>query len=336
MNLRNISLSILAAVTLVSCRSNPSSPTTTPTGTWGYSSSGTSNNLIIGQFLNSSVGFAAGITGVIVKTTDDGNTWTNEGNAPVFSGSMTGSIYGISFLNSTTGFVAGDQRDISKTTDGGQSWAQLDASAIDQTELIRSVAFTTANTGYIGTTDAYAAPSGSIYQTLDGGMTWNTVFSANGGIYTIDFAPGSHNGVALGRFGVAYWTSDGGNTWNAGTSDQPNGIIYRATFTSATTGFAAAQSLDDNVHGYILRTDDAGHTWKTIQTVNEALGGIDNNGNGTITAAGYGGMIVESTDGGTTWANSTAGSGRWIDVRYADQHNALLFGENGNIAHRTE
>ena len=235
--------------------------------------------------------------------------------------------------NALNGFAVGDQRTIAKTVDGGVSWNTMDASAISQTELVRSIAFANATTGYVGTTDADGYASGSIYQTLDGGLTWNPIFSTNGGIYNINFIPGTNgeDGVALGRFGVAYWTSNGGTTWAAGTSDQPNALIARSTFLSAALGYAVAQDISDTVHGYILRTTDAGRTWSTVYSSTPALDGIDNDGQQTITAAGFGGLIIESTDAGGTWNHASAGSGRWIDVQYASQHRAVLFGANGNI-----
>jgi photosystem II stability/assembly factor-like uncharacterized protein len=142
------------------------------------------------------------------------------------------------------------------------------------------------------------------------------------------------NGVALGRYGVSYWTADRGYTWNAGSTDQPNSLISRSTFISATTGFAVASLLADNVHGYILRTDDAGHTWHTVQSYPLGLDGIASNGSGVITAVGFGGIVVESTDGGATWSQSNAGTSRWSDIQYASQGRAVLFGVNGKIVTR--
>ncbi|HET6401492.1 MAG TPA: hypothetical protein VFH95_08850 [Candidatus Kapabacteria bacterium] len=327
-----ISLAIFA-LAFASCRNNSTGPTNTNSGDWTVSSSGTSSSLVVGEFINSTTGFVSGTNGTFLATTDAGNTWSMRSPAPVFSGSVTGTIYGISFLDATTGFAAGDQRDISKTIDGGMTWQPMDASNVPQSDLIRSIYFTNRTTGFVGTSDAYGNASGSICQTKDGGQTWNPILTTNGGIYNINFIPGTNgqDGVALGRFGVAYWTNDGGTTWTAGTSDQPNALIVRSTFLSAAQGYAVAQDISGSAHGYILRTIDAGRTWSTVYTSSPALDGIDNDGNQTITAAGYSGLVVESTDAGGTWNSTTAGSGRWIDVRYATQHRAVLFGDNGAI-----
>ncbi|HET6401493.1 MAG TPA: LamG-like jellyroll fold domain-containing protein [Candidatus Kapabacteria bacterium] len=310
---------------------------TTPPATdsiWTPANTGTSDNLIVGQFVNSTTGFVSGANGTFLATVDAGSTWIQRTSAPVFQSSIGGVIYGISFFDASTGFAAGEQRDISETNDGGITWTAMNTDNVPQTDLIRSLYFTNRNTGFAGTTDAYAAPSGSICESFDGGQTWNKIYQTSGGIYNIDFNSFTNNmdGVALGRFGVVYWTSNGGSSWNEGTSDQPTSLLTHSTFTSATTGFAVGAIDPGNTIGFILRTDDAGHTWHTVYTSSTlALAGIASNGAGTITAVGVDGIVVESTDGGTTWAQSFAGSSRWTDIRYASQHRAVLIGDNGNI-----
>lgn len=295
--------------------------------------SGTNQDLLVGQFVNATVGFVAGSNGVFLKTTDAGNTWSLRSPVPV-----SGTVYGISFFSATNGFAVGDQRTIAATFDGGGTWASINTSNVPVSDLIRSVCFSNQNTGFVGTADAYGAPSGSICRSTDGGTTWNPIFTTQGGIYNIDFnIPGSNGmiGVAQGRFGVSYWTNDGGATWNQGTTDQPNVIITRSTFTSPTTGFAVATNITDTIRGFILRTDDAGHTWHTV-TSSWIFGncGIANNGNGVITAVGFGGAVVESTDGGSTWVGTTSGTSRWFAVQYPTPHRAVFVGMNGNIATR--
>jgi photosystem II stability/assembly factor-like uncharacterized protein len=339
MKLRPISLAILALFAFASCRNNSTQPPpVTFSGTWNPSSSGTSEYLVVGQFVNSAVGFAAGSNGVMLKTPDSGSTWNMRSPAPVVTTSAgPGVVYGISFFDAANGFAVGDQRAINQTTDGGMHWTPMDNSLVPTSDLIRSVHFINRNNGFIGTSDAYGAQSGTICRSEDGGQTWKPVFTTDGGIYNIDFnIPGSNgmNGIAQGRWGVNYWTNDGGVTWNPGTTDQPNSLVTRSTFTSATTGFAVGYPLTDTTHGFILRTDDGGHNWHTMKSISPCLDGISCNGNGTITAAGFGGIVLESTDGGATWTQSNVGTSRWIDVRYANEHRAVLFGMSGNIATR--
>ncbi|GEM_PF-1720082 len=311
---------------------------TPPPGTdssWTPVSAVTSDNLVIGQFVGSKIGFVGGEYGVVLATNDSGATWSVRGSAPIFTGSLTGNIYGLTFFDAQNGIVAGDQHDISVTADGGFTWQTIDASSLPQSDLIRSMCFTSGTTGFIGTSDYLAGPSGSICQTNDGGQTWNPIFYTNGGIYNIGFNSFTNNrsGVATGRDGVVYWTTDSGTSWHTGSSDEPNSVIYKTTFTSATTGFAVASAplTGTPMTGYLLSTSDGGHSWTTIKTIAGGLIGIAANGAGTITAVGSGGTIVESTDGGTTWSQSIAGSNDWRCVLYLTPHRALLFGANGAI-----
>lgn len=312
---------------------------------WTPVDASTSNDLVVGQFVNSTTGFVGGAYGVFLATNDSGATWSIRTSPTIFTGSLTGHIYGLSFFDANHGVVAGDQRDISITSDGGNNWAIVDASNLPQTDLIRSLYFTNRNTGFVGTADVYANPSGSICRSNDGGQTWSApIISTGGGIYNIDFntLSNNQNGVATGNYGVVYWTNDGGTTWNPGTSDLSTGVIIRTTFMTATTAFAVGYV--DDTHGYILRSDDGGHSWRTIKTVPYGLSGIASNGNflqtdaspRRITAVGNGGAIIESTDGGVSWSTSFQGSSRLYDIRYSSHTRAVIFGVNGMIAVRNQ
>ncbi|HEX5316355.1 MAG TPA: YCF48-related protein, partial [Candidatus Kapabacteria bacterium] len=215
-------------------------PPPTTDSIWTSVDASTSNDLVVGQFVNSSTGFVGGAYGVFLATNDSGATWSIRTSPTIFTGSLTGHIYGLSFFDANHGVAAGDQNDISITSDGGNNWTLVDASNLPQTDLIRSLCFTNRNTGFVGTSDAYANPSGSICRSNDGGQTWSApIISTGGGIYNIDFntLSNNQNGVATGNYGVVYWTNDGGTTWNPGTSDLSTGIIIRTTFMTATTAF---------------------------------------------------------------------------------------------------
>jgi photosystem II stability/assembly factor-like uncharacterized protein len=293
--------------------------------TWIRRSTGTTNDLVISTY-SGNTGYVGGTQGVMLQTMDAGNTWQTVTSVPTYSATY-GTVYGLTFAGSSLLVAAGDQRVVAESSNGGGSWASMDASTVPFSELIRSIYFVSSTTGYVGTSDAYAGPNGTICRTVDGGQTWSPIFTTAGGIYNIDFH--GTNGVAQGRFGLNYWSNDNGATWHLGSSDVPNAMIYRTTFTSATTGFAAA--LDNESVGYILQTTDAGHTWHTIKTVNHGLQGIASNGAGVITAVGFAGDIVESTDGGATWNESMASSNRWIDIRYVNSHRAVIVGAGGQI-----
>jgi len=295
--------------------------------TWINRSTGTSNDLVIAAF-SGNTGYVSGQHGTMLYTNDAGTTWQLVSSVPVFEPSSgPGTVYGLTFSSPSTLFAAGDQRVVTGTSDGALSWMMMNTAALPGGDLIRSLAFVNSTNGFLGTSDAYAAPSGTICATTDGGQSWEPVFNTSGGIYNIDF--NGPIGVAQGRFGVNYWTDDYGSNWHSGSSDVPNAMLYRSTFTSSTTGFAVATVSP--TQGAILKSTDAGHTWVTIKSVSVGLQGIASNGNGTITAVGFSGAIIESTDGGATWMQSNAGTNRWLDVRYVNASRAVIVGANGQI-----
>jgi len=293
----------------------------------------TTNDLVTCQFSNSNNGFIGGENGVILKTNDGGNTWITESSAPVVSTSSgPGVVYGIFLADATDLFAVGEQRVVDRSNDGGGSWSQMNTSNVPTTDLIRSVCFLNPTTGFVGTTDAYAAPSGSICNTVDGGNTWNLEYTCTtGGVYHIQFISAT-NGIATGRYGTALWTSDGGTTWNPGTTDQPNANLYRTAFINATTGFATGYI--DVTHGVILHTTDAGHSWQTIRSVFYGAQGIATDGDSVITVNGEGGNVSESKDGGATWSDYQVGTNRWIDIQYPSKDRAVMIGIAGQIVTR--
>jgi photosystem II stability/assembly factor-like uncharacterized protein len=300
---------------------------------WILRNSGTSENLVSGVF-SGSLGYLGGSNGVMVRTNDAGDNWQLKASAPIFNSSFgPGAVYGLALTGLiNTLFAAGDQRVIVRSSDGANSWASINTGAIPGTDLIRSIYFVDSVIGFVGTSEAFAAHSGSIGKTTDGGQTWVTTNTTLGGIYSLYF--NGANGVALGRYGVCYWTDDRGNTWNTGSSDRPDAIIFQATFTGTTTGFAAASEITSSATGYILKTTDGGHTWSTIMTVPYGLQGLASNGNGKITAVGLGGHVVESIDGGVSWNISAVGSNRWRYANYVTPTRLVIAGANGQIATR--
>ncbi|HEY3874360.1 MAG TPA: hypothetical protein VGM92_02705 [Candidatus Kapabacteria bacterium] len=310
---------------------------------WIYRSSGTTDPLITSQFVNSSVGFVGGGflfgsagTGIILGTSDAGTTWQIDNSTIATTGTGGNDVYGLAFLDPQNGFAVGDGENVYHTVDGGITWSPT---ASNSSDLLRSIWFQDANNGFVGTSDpedqgSGVSHDGHILVTHDGGDTWSMGYASSaGGIYRIQFI-NSSNGIALGYWGSALWTSDGGTSWNLGSTDQSQSrtIIVGSTFTTATTGFCVCYI--DQTHGAILRTDDAGHSWHTIQNVSAGLSGIATNGNGIITACGEAGMIVESTDGGTTWKTSTLGTQRWISLQYPTSDRTVVVGVNGRIATR--
>ncbi|MCK4539213.1 MAG: T9SS type A sorting domain-containing protein [Candidatus Krumholzibacteria bacterium] len=148
-------------------------------------------------------------------------------------------------------------------------------------------------TGYIG----YACGTGgSIYKTIDSGLTWFAQSTpVTDSFFDIFFIDATH-GWAVGDNGVICYTADG-TTW---TQHAQSKVLATADynvvhFSSATVGWLGN---DDNV---LYTTIDGGTTWTAAVTFADDVNGIAfaNALTGYVALDGAG--IQYTSDGGTTW-----------------------------------
>lgn len=92
--------------------------------TWTAETSGTGNDIVTIEFVDSSHGYASGENRLFLKTSDGGSTWTA---VTVSDLSSTDTIDDISFLSSTTGMLSSDSGILLETTDSGSSWDTVSA-----------------------------------------------------------------------------------------------------------------------------------------------------------------------------------------------------------------
>ncbi len=188
------------------------------------------------------------------KTTDGGLSWKRI-VFPPNSGSV---VRDFTFKDSLTGWICGDG--CYKTTDGGETWKFCVGSGVDSYGIY------------------YDKKSGGLFLSTFGGLDYN----GYGGWNPVSWDEGStwvSSGVNVGGevsggfafadddTGLLAWydyfqdypwfrTTDGGHSWNSighdSTSYQPLAIPGTKTYFANT------------VWGTIIRTDDAGDTWRVI------------------------------------------------------------------------
>ncbi len=153
-----------------------------------------------------------------------------------------------------------------------------------------------------------AGHDGTILTTADGGDTWQMQREERGKervLLSIWFENPSH-GLAVGQFGLALETRDGGKTWQERRLVE--GEAGDSHLQQIVPG-AGGLLLVAGEAGSILRSDDAGATWKAIQT--------DNKGSfwtglvlpdGSALMAGLRGHLYRSTDRGLTWKEIPSGT----------------------------
>jgi photosystem II stability/assembly factor-like uncharacterized protein len=203
-------------------------------------------------FQSSSLGFACGTTGEILRTTNGGSTWRTMPNATELT------FNGISFTDANNGIAVGEAGTIIHTTDGGLTWSApsqrmtsvvlnscafsggLNCTAVGINGVILNSTDGGANwlpasqapsrslysVIYLDQNTAWASgANGTVYRTLDAGVTWNIdstrveqnvsagqTIGAAQTLMGIRFFDGS-NALAVGTGGIMLQTKNNGTNW---------------------------------------------------------------------------------------------------------------------------
>jgi hypothetical protein len=229
------------------------------------------------------------VSGGIWHSTDGGASWTpaNDfmGNLSVSSLVMDPNNTDIIYAGTGEGFHNSDGvrgAGVFKSTDGGVTWNSLPSttpsSNVDSPAYgwyyVNRLAMTNNGSAILTATRGYYLGSGSIFRSTDGGATWSERYSG-GKVWDVRFDPNNPNKALAVSVG-----------YNSDTSQSET---------------------------YLIRSDDAGQTWGTVQTfVNtgraEVAGRIElayAKSNSQIVYASRdnaSGEVWKSIDGGGSWS----------------------------------
>lgn len=112
--------------------------------------------------------------------------------------------------------------------------------------------------------------------------------------------------VAVGDNGTVVRSEDGGDTWTNSTVPPLGGALpsLRAVhFATPTTGYAVG-STPPPISGVVYRSDDAGQSWRLLQSLSTVGVGVwftSESVGHVVGRSGAGATILRTTDGGTTW-----------------------------------
>ena len=290
----------------------------------------------VGVAQNPNVFYIGINNGGVWKTTDYGRTWL-----PIFDDQPTGSIGDVVVAPSNPNVIyvgsgEGLQRpDLSvgdgiyKSTDGGKSWVHL---GLKDAQQIGGMAIDPANENRLFVA-ALGHPYGpnierGVYRTLDGGKTWEkvlykdentgaiqvTIDPKNSNIIYADLWAGRQgpweNGAWNGPESGLFKSTDGGTTWTKQTKGLPTTQQGLGRI-----GFCIAPSdpnrmyatVDAGSLGGIYRSDDAGESWRRIQSDGRLWGRgsdfaemkVDPKNVDIVYSANI--VTWKSTDGGMSW-----------------------------------
>ncbi|WP_419186075.1 WD40/YVTN/BNR-like repeat-containing protein [Rohdeia mirabilis] len=281
--------------------------------TWEVLPVNTTSTLNSVFFLDQQRGWCAG--NGIFFTTDGGATWTKAND--------WGSIYTLHFVDELHGWAGGNGGYVYRTTDGGQTWAF--GVSVQSGWTVRDLWFRDALEGYAISID------GTFSRTTDGGASWSVVMDL-----TPSFLDPLPNTTAIEFVGAnEVWviggetfmhSIDGGATWSQAAVPVDT-WAHAAAFADALHGVAVGDS------GNLVRTEDGGLTWTTVDTpYGQRLWDVSFSG-GVGYVCGANGLLLRSDDFGATWSQISSGAAHTArDVDALDAHRAWVAYENGEIA----
>jgi photosystem II stability/assembly factor-like uncharacterized protein len=270
-------------------------------------------------FVDANNGLVTGANGYIAKTTDGGVTFNAVGVGVIPVGQ---SGIRITFVDPNVGYIycrAGGWAagSVVKTTDGGMTWSII---YTNSTQAVTTLCVPDKQTLYAVLID------GSVDKSTDGGLTWtiSTTVVAQA-MYASCFLD-ANNILLAGSGGIAYRTTDGGATWVGIQTPQTEWAYYQLKMVSATEIYGVGDASN------LWKTTDFGTTW-TALPLNITWGTFDyldwyslDISGSLYVLSGYIGVVLISTDKGTTWGSHTLNynSNIYFDIKKAPGSNLVL------------
>ena len=273
---------------------------------WAETTHGGTMDLNSVWFVDSETGWAAGEAGTILHTDDGGQTWVPQEVDP------RGDLYcfeAVHFVDASRGWVVGISRDFDYaaarfTVDGGATWNR--GGFIRESRLLNSVWFVDRDLGWV------VGDAGFISHSISDGNWVEQGDGRRGGEIESDlesvYFHDANVGWIVGRNGVILNTMDGGIHWahqESGLSKDDTTVLWSVHFVDRNTGWAVGSASQSSP---ILHTDDGGQTWDphTIQigpfsALNLSLEAVHFVDAETGWIVGQQGLIMRTTDGGSTW-----------------------------------
>ncbi len=163
---------------------------------------------------------------------------------------------------------------------------------------------------------------------LDLVYQWSHPSPQGNSVFGIVFADAS-TGWAVCGGGTVLRTDDAGVSWNVQTSLDGYPDLYDVVRLSDGTLIAAGEGM--------FRSTDGGDTWATVATPAPGhLRDLCHVPGGGVSAAGEGGAVIVSNDGGLTWTGTTpTGTGAVRHHLWRSALEGYMVGENG-VHHTTD
>lgn len=207
---------------------------------------------------------------------------------------ITNTLNCIRVVNSNIAWAAGDSGKVIRTVNGGINWTLVDGENFGDA-IIWNIDALDSSTAFVTITPLPLSTS-YIYRTINGGTTWEQVFSQDGGFINDIHMIDQMNGLAYGDPVDNKWTiiktNDGGTSWSQiSTEPSPNGsevgVYYNSLYMidSSYIWFLGTQR--------VYRSSDGGTTWTNSLTpdyyssvwfINDSVGMCSSNSNAGLSS----------------------------------------------------
>lgn len=291
------------------------------------------------SFGDAATGYASSWNNLF-KTSDNGNTWDSLDFTTGTQYASQSRFEQCHFTSPDTGFVTSSYPvRVHHTYNGGLTWDTTDPTTVTYYpyDYISEIQFLTANTGFMSVSTGAGFSQGTIVKTTDGGISWQTVWTAPYNVSSYRHIYYVNEDTAYGSdYGQLYKTTDGSKTWNLIYTSTYFYAITSVCFTSSTKGFIT------NSNGDIIKTNDGGQSWSSdrlsdfTDVVNGQIRSMKfyNSQIGYITTeAGYGpvngGDIYQTIDSGATWQKTKNTGG--TSILFMQDTSVIITGYGGAI-----
>lgn len=309
---------------------------------------------------NANVVYLASAGGGVWKTLDGGSSWSplTDNQSTLFMGAIAIAPSNDNIIYAATGDATNSSqsfygRGVLKSTNAGATWTLMGNTVFNRRTIAQvAVDPTNPNTVYVavaGSGISGVTGNTGIYKSSDGGVTWtNTTASLSTTDRYMDIQIDPANPLHLfcsrnsgsGANGV-YVSNDGATTWTLVGGGAPSGPAMANTKVAISPSnsqvvYASFSTSDSRLLG-IFKSSDGGVTWTQLSNVPDYLAGnafysdtlaVDPHNSDVVYAGGVAGML-QSTDGGQSWADITVGVGGTTGTHW--DHHADVFDANGRL-----
>jgi photosystem II stability/assembly factor-like uncharacterized protein len=227
---------------------------------------------------------------------------------------------GIAFTGEWYGNFQGGEAGsgIIKSTNFGQNWA-VSAAGMNETGNETAVHDYAFSNNFTSDQTVFAATGGGLFQSIDGGATWNrneALYQGPPGIINRvvaapDFAASGHI-MATGGYGGLFLSQDAGGSWTTAISNSVGSLAYSPAFAADSTAFISEFYYDGvDYRARIAKTENSGLTWTEAYSASVTSLAVSPNYATDQTVFAGGSEFHISTDGGTTWMTRTVAAGSY-------------------------